>query len=119
MRIGFRWGHPSNRLLSLCRLARAHHAAGRIDDAIRSARRAEEMVQRDEGLAPTNSPEVFYSLGTVLADRETGQGYLERAKELVDARTRSIRSVVYRNHYLTTHWPNREILEEARHRTSE
>jgi len=48
-----------------------------------------------------------------------GRDNLERAKELVDARTRSIRSVVYRNHYLTTHWPNREILEEARQLTSE
>jgi tetratricopeptide (TPR) repeat protein len=109
----------SNRLLSLCRLARTHHAAGRHDEAMENALRAEAMIQQDEGLAPTHRPEVFYSLGTVLANRETGHKYLERAKELVDARTRSIRSIVYRNHYLTTHWPNREILEEARNLTSE
>ncbi|MHC4938906.1 MAG: serine/threonine-protein kinase [Planctomycetota bacterium] len=110
---------PSSRLLSLCRLARTHHAAGRLDEAIENAKRAEAMVQQEQGLAATHVPEVYYSLGTVLADKETGHKYLERAKELVDARTRSIRSVVYRNHYLTTHWPNREILEEARNLTSE
>jgi tetratricopeptide (TPR) repeat protein len=105
---------PSSRLLSLCRLARTHHAAGSAEKAMEAANRAEEMVRGDVGLAPTHSPEVFYSLGTVLGNNDTAQKYLARAKELVAARTRSIRSVVYRNHYLTTHWPNREILEEAK-----
>ncbi|MHC4955681.1 MAG: serine/threonine-protein kinase [Planctomycetota bacterium] len=109
---------PATRLLSLCRLARAHHAAGRVEDALASARRAEEMMQDDEGVAPTYGPEIFFSLGTVLADQESGRGYLGRAKALVDARTRSIRSIVYRQHYLTTHWPSREILEEARQFTA-
>jgi tetratricopeptide (TPR) repeat protein len=104
---------PANRLLSLCRLARVHQAAGRVDNAVASARRAEELVKDDQTVAPTYGPEVFYSLGTVLASHKTGRGYLERAKALVGARTRSIRSVVYRHHYLTTLWPNREILDEA------
>jgi tetratricopeptide (TPR) repeat protein len=104
---------PANRLLSLCRLARAHQAAGRIGAALASARSAEELVKDDQTMAPTHGPEVFYSLGTVLANQEAGRAYLERAKALVGARTRSIRSVIYRHHYLTTQWPNREILDEA------
>jgi len=108
---------PSNRLLSLCRLARTHHAAGRTEQALETARRAEMMVRGEQGLTPTHTPEVYYSLGTVLGEQDTSHRYLEQAKELVAARTRSIRSVVYRNHYLTTHWPNREILEEAKNLT--
>jgi tetratricopeptide (TPR) repeat protein len=105
---------PANRVLSLCRLARAQQAAGRLEEAVTNAHLAEELVKDECVVAPSHGPEVFFSLGTVLADHETGRGYLEKARDLVDARTRSIRSVVYRHHYLTTHWPNREILEQAR-----
>jgi tetratricopeptide (TPR) repeat protein len=110
-------GHATaaNRLLSLCRLARVYQAAGRSDDALATALRAEAMMQQDEGVSPTYGPEVFFSLGTVFGKRDTGRDYLSRAKNIVDARTRSIRSIVYRQHYLTTHWPNREILQEVRH----
>jgi len=101
-------------LLSLCRLARAHHGAGRYDDARRYADRAEEFIDSDLSVAPHHGPEVFYSLGTVFADDSRGPKYVEQANSLVTARTRVIRSVIYRDHYLTMVWPNKEILEEAR-----
>ena len=101
-------------LLSLCRLARAHHGAGRAEESLRYARQAEEIIGDDNSIAPHYGPEVFYSLGTVLAAEKTGRQYFEKASALVAARTRAIRSVVYRDHYLTMRWPNREILEEAR-----
>jgi tetratricopeptide (TPR) repeat protein len=104
----------SRLLRSLCCLARAHQAAGRVEDARRCAQRAVEMIEGDQPVAPHHGPEIYYSLGTVLAGEERGRGYLEQASELLRERTRSIRSVIYREHYLTTRWPNREILEEAR-----
>jgi hypothetical protein len=105
---------PADRVLSLCRLARAHQAAGRVEKAVANARLAEELAKDERVVTPSHGPEVFYSLGTVFADHETGRGYLAKARDLVDARTRSIRSIAYRHHYLTTHWPNREILDHAR-----
>jgi tetratricopeptide (TPR) repeat protein len=104
----------SRLLRTLCCLARAHQAAGRTEDARRCAQRAVEMIEGDQAVAPHHGPEIFYSLGTVLAGEERGRDYLEQASDLLRERTRSIRSVVYREHYLTTRWPNREILEEAR-----
>jgi len=101
-------------LLSLCRLARAHHGAGREEEAMRYARQAEEVIGADSAVAPHYGPEVYYSLGTVLAADKLGRRYFEKANALLAARTRAIRSVVYRDHYLTMRWPNREILEEAR-----
>ncbi|MFB3067201.1 MAG: hypothetical protein ACE10D_11895, partial [Planctomycetota bacterium] len=59
-------------------------------------------------------PEIYYSLGTVFEVGERGRRYLATANELLGARTRSIRSIVHRQHYLTMTWPNREILDEAR-----
>ncbi|MHC4135197.1 MAG: serine/threonine-protein kinase [Planctomycetota bacterium] len=109
----------SRLLRSLCCLARAHQAAGRTEDALRCARRAAEMIEGDQPVAPHHGPEIYYSLGTVLAGEERGREYLEQASELLRERTRSIRSVVYREHYLTTRWPNREILEEARRLVAE
>jgi tetratricopeptide (TPR) repeat protein len=104
----------SRLLRTLCCLARAHQAAGRAEDALRCAHRAVEMIEGDQPVAPHHGPEIYYSLGTVLAGEERGRGYLEQASDLLRERTRSIRSVIYREHYLTTRWPNREILEEAR-----
>lgn len=104
----------SRLLRTLCCLARAHQAAGRMEDARRCAQRAAHMIEGDQAVAPHHGPEIYYSLGTVLAGEERGREYLEQASELLRERTRSIRSVVYREHYLTTRWPNREILEEAR-----
>jgi tetratricopeptide (TPR) repeat protein len=104
----------SRLLRSLCCLARAHQGAGRVEEARRCAQRAVDMIEGDQPVAPHHGPEIYYSLGTVLAGEARGRGYLEQASELLRERTRSIRSVVYREHYLTTRWPNREILEEAR-----
>jgi len=101
-------------LLSLCRLARAHHGAGRADDARRYADRAEEYIESDLLVAPHHGPEVYYSLGTVYSNEARGRKYVEQANSLVTARTRVIRSVIYRDHYLTMVWPNKEIFEEAR-----
>jgi tetratricopeptide (TPR) repeat protein len=104
----------SRLLRTLCCLARAHQGAGRVEEARRCAQRAVEMIEGDQPVAPHHGPEIYYSLGTVLAGEERGREYLEQASDLLRERTRFIRSVVYREHYLTTRWPNREILEEAR-----
>ena len=37
-----------------------------------------------------------------------------KANAKLGERMRSIRTVAYREHYLTTRWPNREILLEVR-----
>jgi tetratricopeptide (TPR) repeat protein len=101
-------------ILSLCRLARAHHNAGRAEEAIACARRAEQVIAGEHAVVPHHGPEVYYSLGTVLAGEDRGTEYLRRANDLLGERTRAIRSVIYRDHYLTMRWPNREIIEEAR-----
>ncbi|MHC5011206.1 MAG: serine/threonine-protein kinase [Planctomycetota bacterium] len=101
-------------LLSLCRLARVHHAAGRTEEAMHCALRAEQLIDAGEVVAPQHGPEIYYSLGTVLAGEQRARAYLETAHELLGARTQFIRSIVYRDHYLTSQWPNREILTEVR-----
>jgi tetratricopeptide (TPR) repeat protein len=104
----------SRKLLSLCRLARAHKAAGRKNEATEFAKRAEKLLADEHCIAPQYGPEVYYSLGTVFEVGEGARKYLSLANELLGHRTRSIRSIVHRQHYLTMTWPNREILEEAR-----
>ncbi|MHC4848019.1 MAG: serine/threonine-protein kinase [Planctomycetota bacterium] len=101
-------------ILSLCRLARAHHHAGRTDEAVSCAHRAEQVIEGEHAVVPHHGPEVYYSLGTVLSDEARGAEYLRRANDLLGERTRAIRSVIYRDHYLTMRWPNREIIEETR-----
>ena len=39
---------------------------------------------------------------------------MAQANQLLGAHTRSIKSIVHRQHYLTMTWPNREILEEVK-----
>jgi tetratricopeptide (TPR) repeat protein len=101
-------------LLSLCRLARAHKAAGRNWRAREYGVQAETLLTQTGGVPSHHGPEVYYSLGSVLEDTDRGPRYMARANELVGQRTRSIQSIVHRQHYLTMTWPNREILEEAR-----
>jgi tetratricopeptide (TPR) repeat protein len=108
-------GHGGSRgILCACRLARALKAAGRAEEARAAAHDAESRILEEQRVAPQHGPEIYYSLGTVLEDDERGREYLEKANDLLGARTRSIRSIVHRQHYLTMTWPNREILEEAR-----
>ncbi|MCZ6573003.1 MAG: tetratricopeptide repeat protein [Planctomycetota bacterium] len=104
----------SRMLLSLCRLARAHKEAGRDDKAEEYGKQAERLLEEQAQIAPQYGPEIYYSLGTVFEVGERGRRYLATANELLGARTRSIRSIVHRQHYLTMTWPNREILDEAR-----
>jgi tetratricopeptide (TPR) repeat protein len=104
----------SRALLTLCRLSRAHKAAGRSEEAQSCARRAEKMIADLGALPPQYGPEIYYSLGTTFEAGEGARQYLAKANELLGARSRSIRSMVRRHHYLTMTWPNREILEEAR-----
>lgn len=105
----------SRALLALCRLSRAHKAAGRAEEAAACARRAEKMLEELGGVPPPQyGPEIYYSLGTTFEAGEGSRQYLAKANELLGARSRSIRSMVRRHHYLTMTWPNREILEEAR-----
>ena len=104
----------SRALLALCRLARAHAAVDHDAQSEACGRRAEEMIAAGQEVSPQYAPEIYYSLGTVFGETERGRKYLETANRLLDNRTRSIRSIVYRQHYLTMTWPNREILEEAR-----
>jgi tetratricopeptide (TPR) repeat protein len=105
----------SRALLSLCRLSRAFKAAGRAEEARMCARRAEQVLEDLGSMPPQYGPEIYYSLGTVFEAGEGSRQYLAKANELLGARSRSIRSVVRRHHYLTMTWPNREILEEAKH----
>jgi len=104
----------SRGLVSLCRLARAYKAAGREEEATRCARRAENLLDEQRNVPPQYGPEIYYSLGTVFPEGEGARKYLSLANELLSSRTRSIRSVVRRQNYLTMTWPNREILEYAR-----
>jgi hypothetical protein len=105
----------SRALLALCRLSRAHKAAGRSEEASACAHRAEKMLEELGGVPPPQyGPEIYYSLGTTFEAGEGARQYLARANELLGERSRSIRSMVRRHHYLTMTWPNREILEEAR-----
>jgi len=101
-------------LLALCRLSRAHKAAGHAGEAQSCARRAEKMIADLGAVPPQYGPEIYYSLGTTFEAGEGARQYLAKANELLGARSRSIRSMVRRHHYLTMTWPNREILEEAR-----
>jgi tetratricopeptide (TPR) repeat protein len=105
----------SRTLLTLCRLSRAHKAAGREEEARSCAQRAERLLAEMGTMPPQYGPEIYYSLGTVFPAGEGARQYLAKANELLGARSRSIRSMVRRHHYLTMTWPNREILEEARH----
>jgi len=104
----------SRALLTLCRLSRAHKAAGRNEEAQTCAKRAEDMIDQLGAIPPQYGPEIYYSLGTTFEAGEGARQYLAKANELLGARSRSIRSMVRRHHYLTMTWPNREILEEAR-----
>ena len=105
----------TRQLVSLCRLARARHDAGRAAEARTHAARIEEMIASPEaGIAPHYAPEVYYTLATVLEGEERSVDYLVKANALLTARTNAIRTVVYREHYLTTRWPNREIIKELR-----
>ncbi|MDH3592659.1 MAG: tetratricopeptide repeat protein, partial [Planctomycetota bacterium] len=104
----------SRGLLAFCRLARAKKAAGLVTEAVAAAEQAERLIESSQRVAPQHGPEVYYSLGTVLESETRGRAYLGTANDLLGARTRSIRSIVQRQHYLTMTWPNREILEEAR-----
>jgi tetratricopeptide (TPR) repeat protein len=104
----------SRALLTLCRLSRAHKAAGHAAEAQECARKAEKMLNELGAPPPQYGPEIFYSLGTTFEAGEGARQYLAKANELLGARSRSIRSMVRRHHYLTMTWPNREILEEAK-----
>ena len=53
-----------------------------------------EAGEGDQAVAPNHGPEIYYSLGTVLAGEQRGRDFLEQASELLRERTRSIRSVV-------------------------
>ncbi|MEM8882751.1 MAG: tetratricopeptide repeat protein [Planctomycetota bacterium] len=81
-------------IISLCRLARAHHQAGHREEAIACAHRAEEVIEGEHAVVPHHGPEVYYSLGTVLAAEPRGREYLQRANDLLGERTRAIRSVI-------------------------
>ena len=103
------------RLVGLCRLARAYAEGGRGAQAREHAETAARLIDASEGaLAPHYGPEVYYSLATVLEDEDRAVDYLVKANAVVGARLRAIETLVYREHYLKTRWPNREILMEVR-----
>lgn len=58
--------------------------------------------------------QVTSAYATVLGDEDRGVDYLVKANAVVGARLRAIEALVYREHYLTSRWPNREILMEVR-----
>jgi len=98
--------------LILCRLARAHAAAG---EAAEARRRAEEALQRlsDTGNVSTlDGPEIYFTLHRCLDGAPGREGWLARAREMVEERARQIRNDTYREHFLEHTWPNAEILAE-------
>ncbi|MGQ0614992.1 MAG: serine/threonine-protein kinase [Planctomycetaceae bacterium] len=104
----------SRPILTLCRLARAHMGAGRRDKAHEAAVGAEQLLESHAGLPLDDGPEIYYSLGQVLPEKDRGRRYLTLAHQFVAERTRAIRSVIHREHFLTRTYPNAEILEAAR-----
>ncbi|MGH7163294.1 MAG: serine/threonine-protein kinase PknK [Planctomycetota bacterium] len=101
-------------ILALCRLARAHLAAGRPDEARRLAARAEELGAGERELSPHEGPEICYTLRVVFGDEARGRRYLDQARDLVATRTFAMRDATSREAYLQRTWPTREIVEESR-----
>ncbi len=104
----------SRPILTLCRLARAHKGAGREEKAREAAAGAEKLLESNAGVPLDDGPEIYYSLGQVIPEEDRGRRYFTLAHQLVAARTRAIRSVIHREHFLTRTYPNAEILEAAR-----
>ncbi len=101
-------------LLLYCRLARAHHLAGRPEQAAEWAARAEEALKDHSELSPDEGPEIYFTLKTVYEKDDRGLRYLDLARNLVATRTQTIRDPAFKEHYLTRVWPTREIVEEAK-----
>ena len=89
-------------------------AYGRKKEAVKFARRAEELVQAQSELSPQDGPEIFFTFKMVFDDEDLGLRYLGTARDLIATRTDGIRDEAYREYYLTKTWPTREIVEEAR-----
>jgi tetratricopeptide (TPR) repeat protein len=102
-------GGERDRVLTLCRLARARQGLGQAAEALAAAAEAEQRLEALGPLTPDVGPEVHFSLSAFAAD-EARRRHLERARMLVEVRSRAIRNDGYREHYLTRTWPNREIL---------
>mgnify|MGYP001555683442 CR=1 FL=1 len=77
-------------------------------------RLATTLEASDDGAPPPLGPELYYRLAKILSGEQPADAYLRRANVLLDDRLRAIRTVASREHYLTTRWPNREILLEVR-----
>lgn len=99
--------------LVLARLARAHRAAGRVDEARACARQALGRIEASGGTPATVGPEIYYTLSEIHEDAGRRGEFLARAKGIVEERARRIRNDGYREHYLTRVWPNAEILARA------
>ncbi len=96
----------------LCRLARAHAAAGRTADAQACAREALDLLE-NAGTVPTREgPEMYYVLAQIHEDQGRRAELLARGKAIIEGRARNIRNDSYRDHYLMRTWPNAAILGE-------
>jgi tetratricopeptide (TPR) repeat protein len=90
----------------LCRLARAHRAAGNSDRAREYGEQALERVEAAASLSAYHGPEIFFTLYLALGEDR----FLARARELVEERAAQVRSGALREYFLERTWPNSVIL---------
>jgi len=94
--------------LVLCRLARAHRAAGREDEARAAAQEVLDGIEGHGTVSTFDGPEIYYTLYLVLGR----QDLLDKARAMTQRRARPVRNDSYREHFLTRTWPNREITRD-------
>jgi tetratricopeptide (TPR) repeat protein len=104
-----RSGGGAHAPLILCRLARAHRAAGRTLEAEECAREACVRLDGSGRVSHRDGPEIYYTLYEMRGD----ETFLARARALVEERARQVRNDSHREYYLMRTWLNREILGPA------
>jgi tetratricopeptide (TPR) repeat protein len=92
--------------LILCRLARAHRAAGRSDKAQEFGLEALERVEAAASVAAYHGAEIYFTLYLALGEERL----LAKARELVEERASQVRSGALREYFLGRTWPNVAIL---------
>jgi tetratricopeptide (TPR) repeat protein len=95
--------------LVLSRLALAHFQAGREEEAVGFAREARERVEGEGGVSTQDGPEIYHALHRVYPE----DGFLDRARALLEERARRIRNDAHRAYFLDHRWPNPEIRAPA------
>jgi hypothetical protein len=95
-----RRGTDGTAALVLCRLARAHVALGRRDEAVACAEEALRRVETAEVVPAAQGPEIYATLADLAADGARREEFLARARAMTEARARHIGSDSRREYFL-------------------